>query len=85
LGILALPFVGIIGDALGLRVGMAMLTPMLLSGALIIASAGRLVNADIANVSRPSGEELIVPPPESIEGGARARPLRPCIARGQVT
>jgi len=71
LGILALPFVGAVGDALGLRVGIAMLTPMLLIGAAIIASAGRFVNADIAKVNRPDGE-LIVPPPESVEGGAPA-------------
>ena len=73
LGVLALPFVGIVGDALGLRAGMAMLTPMLVIGAAIIASAGRFVNDDIARVN-PLGvdESLIVPPPESVEGGAHA-------------
>jgi MFS family permease len=73
LGVLALPFVGIIGDALGLRAGIAMLTPMLMIGAVIIASAGRFVNADIARVN-PSGlqEPLIVPPPESTEGSAHS-------------
>jgi predicted MFS family arabinose efflux permease len=73
LGIVALPFVGIVGDALGLRAGMAMLTPMLLIGAAIIASAGRFVNEDIARVN-PSGppEHILVPPPESVEGGAHA-------------
>ena len=73
LGIVALPYVGIIGDALGLRVGMAMVTPMLVIGALILASAGRNVNADIERV-HPAGveEPLTVPPPESVEGSAPA-------------
>ncbi len=51
LGIVSLPFVGIVGDALGLRYGLAFLTPMVCLGSAILASAGRFVNDDIARVN----------------------------------
>jgi branched-chain amino acid transport system ATP-binding protein len=64
-GIVALPMVGIIGDAVGLRAGMAALVPMLLIGGLIIASAGRFVNADIDRVHPEREREIpdpLIPP-----------------------
>jgi MFS family permease len=50
LGVLALPVVGVVGDALGIRAGMAVLAPMLFIGSLIAASAGRFANTDIARI-----------------------------------
>jgi branched-chain amino acid transport system ATP-binding protein len=49
-GVLALPIVGVVGDAYGIRTGMAVLTPVLLVGGILVATAGRFVNADIARI-----------------------------------
>lgn len=49
-GLLILPAVGVLGDAFGIRWGMALLTPVFLVGGLVIASASGLINADIAQV-----------------------------------
>jgi branched-chain amino acid transport system ATP-binding protein len=67
LGVVALPLVGIVGDALGLRWGLSFLIPMVLIGSAILASAGRFVNEDIARVN-PFGlektpEPHVIPPP----------------------
>lgn len=53
LGVIALPISGILGDLFSLRVGIAALTPVLLVGALLIASAGRTAHADIEAVNGP--------------------------------
>jgi branched-chain amino acid transport system ATP-binding protein len=50
LGVVALPIVGRVGDALGLRTGMAILAPMLFIGAAIAASAGRYASEDVARI-----------------------------------
>lgn len=49
-GVLALPLVGVVGDAFGIRTGMAILAPVLLIGSVLVATAGRFVNADIARI-----------------------------------
>jgi predicted MFS family arabinose efflux permease len=49
-GVIALPIVGRVGDALGIRAGMAILTPALLIGSVIVVSAGRFVKDDIARI-----------------------------------
>lgn len=49
-GVIALPIVGIVGDAVGIRAGMAILTPVLFIGSLVVVSAGRFVRADIARI-----------------------------------
>jgi branched-chain amino acid transport system ATP-binding protein len=49
-GVVALPIVGAVGDAYGIRTGMAILAPVVVIGSAIAASAGRFVNADIARV-----------------------------------
>ena len=46
-GFIILPFAGFIGDHFGLRVGIAVMAPVYLIGALIITSAGSSVDADI--------------------------------------
>jgi branched-chain amino acid transport system ATP-binding protein len=73
LGILALPFVGIVGDALGLRTGMALLSPVLLIGGAIIASAGRFVNDDIdrVNPAHVPADPTLIPPAAVEEGGTK--------------
>ena len=67
LGIVALPMVGIVGDALGLRWGLAFLVPMVVIGSAILASSGRFVNEDIARVSpdrlETTPEPHVIPPP----------------------
>lgn len=49
-GLVVLPLVGWVGDTWGLRWGMAVMTPVLIIGGLIIASARHVVDADIADV-----------------------------------
>ena len=49
-GLAVLPIVGWVGDTWGLRWGMAVMTPVFVIGGLVIASAGRIVDADIADV-----------------------------------
>jgi branched-chain amino acid transport system ATP-binding protein len=49
-GLIVLPLVGWVGDTWGLRWGMAVMTPVLVIGGLIIASARSVVDADIADV-----------------------------------
>ncbi len=51
LGITGLLFVGIVGDAFGIRTGIGLLAPVLLIGGAIVASSGRFVNADIERVN----------------------------------
>lgn len=60
-GVVALPVVGVLGDTVGLRWGMAALSPILVFGALIVASAGRFVAGDMARAlgtERPEPEEI---------------------------
>ena len=51
-GLLALPLIGAIGDAHGLRTGLLIAAPIFLIGGLILASAGDFVADDIARVWR---------------------------------
>jgi ABC-type branched-subunit amino acid transport system ATPase component/predicted MFS family arabinose efflux permease len=49
-GLVVLPIIGGVGDAVGISWGMALMTPVFLLGGLIIASAGRVVSRDITQV-----------------------------------
>jgi ABC-type branched-subunit amino acid transport system ATPase component/MFS family permease len=49
-GLLVLPLVGGVGDAVGFRYGMLMLVPVFVVGGLVVASAGSLIDADVRNV-----------------------------------
>jgi ABC-type branched-subunit amino acid transport system ATPase component len=49
-GLLVLPIVGGIGDAIGFRYGLLMLVPVFTVGGLIVASAGSLIGHDVRDV-----------------------------------
>jgi ABC-type branched-subunit amino acid transport system ATPase component len=49
-GLLVLPIVGGIGDAIGFRYGLLMLVPVFTVGGLIVASAGGLIGSDVRDV-----------------------------------
>jgi branched-chain amino acid transport system ATP-binding protein len=49
-GLLVIPFVGWMGDEFGFRWGMLAMTPVFLIGGLIIASVGKVIDDDIAQV-----------------------------------
>ncbi len=49
-GLILLPIVGGIGDEIGLRYGLLVMVPVFVVGGLIVASAGRLIEADVRNV-----------------------------------
>jgi branched-chain amino acid transport system ATP-binding protein len=49
-GLAVIPFVGWIGDNIGLRWGMLLLTPVFLVGSFVISSVGGLIDDDIAQV-----------------------------------
>ncbi len=49
-GLLVLPIVGAISDSAGESVGMLMMVPVFLAGGLVLSSAGRVIDADIAQV-----------------------------------
>ncbi len=49
-GLLVLPVVGAIGDAVGFHYGLLMLVPVFVVGGLIVASAGSLIGRDVRNV-----------------------------------
>jgi branched-chain amino acid transport system ATP-binding protein len=49
-GLLVLPVVGGIGDAIGFRYGLLMLVPVFAIGGLIVASAGSLIEGDVRDV-----------------------------------
>jgi ABC-type branched-subunit amino acid transport system ATPase component/MFS family permease len=49
-GLLVLPIVGAIGDAIGFHYGLLMLVPIFVVGGLIVASAGGVVRRDVQNV-----------------------------------
>ncbi|NNF89720.1 MAG: MFS transporter, partial [Acidimicrobiia bacterium] len=49
-GLIVLPLIGAIGDAWGIRVGMAMMTPVYLIGALMLSTAGFVIAGDIKQV-----------------------------------
>ena len=51
-GLLVLPIIGYIGDHLGLRTGMLVMTPLFLVGGLVLATTKRTINNDIADVWR---------------------------------
>jgi branched-chain amino acid transport system ATP-binding protein len=51
-GLLVLPIIGYIGDHLGLRTGMLVMTPLFLVGGLILATTKNTINGDIADVWR---------------------------------
>ena len=61
-GLLVLPIVGAIGDAVGFRYGMLMLVPVFVIGGLIVATAGSFVRRDVQNVwtsMRTRGQMLL--------------------------
>lgn len=72
LGIVAIPAVGQIGDAVGLRWGLAALVPILFVGALVLARSGRYANADIDRVNPrrevPPEAQVMPPPPPAPPG-----------------
>ncbi|HSZ37935.1 MAG TPA: MFS transporter, partial [Acidimicrobiales bacterium] len=49
-GLLVLPIVGGIGDAIGFRYGLLILVPIFTIGGLIVASAGSLIGGDVRDV-----------------------------------
>ena len=49
-GLVVIPLVGAVGDVVGFRYGMLVLVPVFLVGGLVVASAGRLIENDVANV-----------------------------------
>ncbi len=49
-GLLVLPIVGALGDAVGFRYGLLILVPIFTVGGLIVASAGSLIEHDVRNV-----------------------------------
>ncbi|MGO9027676.1 MAG: MFS transporter [Acidimicrobiales bacterium] len=49
-GLIVIPVVGAVGDAVGLRYGMLVLVPVFVIGGLIVASAGSLIDADVHDV-----------------------------------
>ena len=49
-GVTSLLLVGIVGEELGIRTGMVVLTPALIIGAAIVVTAGKFANADIGRV-----------------------------------
>ncbi len=53
-GLIALPIMGWVADSWGIRWGMVLMVPVFLVGGLIIATAGKTVNADIAQVWKAS-------------------------------
>lgn len=64
LGIVSLPLFGVVGEAIGLRGGIAALIPVLLVGAAILASTAKFVKADIDRVNAPEagqGEPPVAP------------------------
>jgi len=49
-GLLVVPVIGAVGDAVGLRYGLLVLVPVFVVGGAIVASAGPLIDRDIHNV-----------------------------------
>lgn len=49
-GLVVLPIIGWVGDTWGIRLGMAVMTPVFLVGGVMIAGAGRVIGRDIAQV-----------------------------------
>jgi branched-chain amino acid transport system ATP-binding protein len=49
-GLVVIPVIGAIGDAVGFRYGMLVLVPVFLIGGLVVASAGPLIDADVRDV-----------------------------------
>lgn len=49
-GLVVIPIVGAVGDAIGLRYGMLVLVPVFVVGGLVLASGGNMVEGDIRNV-----------------------------------
>ncbi|MBL8778520.1 MAG: MFS transporter [Acidimicrobiales bacterium] len=49
-GLIVLPLIGWVGDTWGIRLGMAVMTPVFLVGGLVIAGAGKVIGRDIQQV-----------------------------------
>ncbi len=49
-GLVVLPIIGWVGDTWGIRLGMAVMTPVFLVGGVMIAGAGKVIGRDIAQV-----------------------------------
>lgn len=63
-GILALPLGGVMGDLLGLRAGVLVFVPILMLGGLMVASAGKTINADIEAVQQAARDAVANGRPE---------------------
>jgi branched-chain amino acid transport system ATP-binding protein len=76
-GLLVLPLVTAVGDAVGFRYGMLMLVPVFIVGGLIVASASGLIDQDMRNVwtSMAARAEMLA---------ARRRGLLPLLAVRQL-
>jgi branched-chain amino acid transport system ATP-binding protein len=51
-GLVVLPIVGAVGDAIGIRWGMAVLVPVFLMGGLLVSTVGSVIDKDIEDVWR---------------------------------
>jgi branched-chain amino acid transport system ATP-binding protein len=51
-GLVVLPVVGAVGDAIGIRWGMAVLVPVFLMGGLLVSTVGSVIDKDIEDVWR---------------------------------
>jgi ABC-type branched-subunit amino acid transport system ATPase component len=49
-GLVVIPIVGAVGDAVGFRYGMLMLVPVFLVGGLVVATAGSFIDEDVQDV-----------------------------------
>ena len=59
-GLIVLPIIGWIGDHVGIRWGMLVMVPLFLVGGLVIGSAGKVIDADIAQVWRAAAHAVEV-------------------------
>jgi ABC-type branched-subunit amino acid transport system ATPase component/MFS family permease len=49
-GLIVLPVVGLLGDAIGFRYALLLMVPVFTAGGLVVASAGALIDSDVRNV-----------------------------------
>ncbi len=61
IGVIALPIVGVVGDEFGIRTGIAILTPFLMIGSMIVMSAGKFVRDDIKRIYPDFGTKEVQP------------------------
>ncbi len=49
-GLIVLPVIGLLGDAIGFRYALLLMVPVFTAGGLVVASAGALIDSDVRNV-----------------------------------